>query len=69
MVTAERIGEPARLSYSVAESARALGVSISTIERAVREGSLPSFTLGRRRLIPADGLAAWVREQAEGGGA
>lgn len=61
------VEESARLTYSVHESASVLGVSISTIERAIREGTLPSFTFGRRRLIPADGLADWVRKQAEGG--
>jgi excisionase family DNA binding protein len=62
-------GPPARLAYSLPQTAEALGVSISTIERAVRAGDLPSFTLGRRRLIPADALAAWVRSRAAQGAA
>ena len=46
-----------RLAYSLRETALRLGVSLSTIEKAVRDGSLGSVKLGRRRLIPVEAVA------------
>jgi len=43
---------------TTSEAAAILGVSESTILRAVKQGLLPSFTLARRRLIPRDVLLA-----------
>lgn len=63
------IGEPMRLAYSIGETAQAVRVSVSTIERAIRDGEIASFKLGRRRLVSAEALAAWVRRKSEGGAA
>jgi excisionase family DNA binding protein len=51
-----------RLALSLAEAARALGVS----ERHVREilPDLPHVHLGRRVVIPVDALREWLRERA-----
>lgn len=48
------IGEPVTVSY--AEAARRLGVSLSTVRRAVAAGQLPCVSVGRRRLIPTAAL-------------
>jgi len=45
-----------RLSFGVAEAARALGVSAKTVSRLVAAGTLRSVRIGGRRLIPADEL-------------
>jgi excisionase family DNA binding protein len=51
-----------RLALSLAEAARALGVS----ERHVREilPDLPHVHLGRRVLIPVEALREWLRDRA-----
>jgi excisionase family DNA binding protein len=51
-----------RLALSLAEAARALGVS----ERHVREilSELPHVHLGRRVVIPLDSLREWLRDRA-----
>ena len=45
-----------RLAYSEREAALKLGVSLSTIEKAVRDRALGSVKLGRRRLIPVEAV-------------
>ena len=45
-----------RLAYSLRETARKLGVSLSTIEKAVRDGALGSVKLRHRRLIPVEAV-------------
>jgi excisionase family DNA binding protein len=52
-----------RLTYSVAEAARALGISRSYCYELVQEGVLPHLELGRRRLIPRTALERYVRER------
>jgi len=49
-----------KLTYSTREVAAMLGVSRPTVDRLVRDGTLPSVDLGatRRTLIPA-----WAVEQ------
>lgn len=51
-----------RLALSLAETARALGVS----ERHVREipPDLPHVHLGRRVVIPVEALREWLRDRA-----
>jgi len=45
-----------RLVYSLRETALRLGVSLSTIEKAVRDRALRSVKLGRRGLIPVEAV-------------
>ena len=50
-----RVGpDDERLVYSLRETALRLGVSLSTIEKAVRDRALRSVKLGRRRLIQGE---------------
>ena len=52
-----RVGpDDERLVYSLRETALRLGVSLSTIEKAVRDRALRSVKLGRRRLIPVEAV-------------
>ena len=48
-------------SYSVAEVAEALGLSRTTVDRRIADGSIPSLKLGHRRLIPADAFEDLLR--------
>ena len=49
-----------RLSYSIAEAALILGISRGFAYRLVAAGDLPTFRLGRRRLVARRDLEAFV---------
>lgn len=55
---------PERLAYSPAEAAEVLGVSRPTVYQLMHREDFPSFKVGARTLISADGLREWVRQQA-----
>lgn len=56
-----------KLAYSSAEAAEVLGLSRPTIYQLMRRTDFPSFKVGNRTLISAEGLRAWVQTQAERG--
>ena len=58
-----------RLSYSVSEAATAIGVSSRTIHDFCKDGTIKSFRMGQRRLIPADELRAFIEKRTRGGDA
>lgn len=45
---------------SVKGVARNTGLSRATIHRVIKRGELPSLKIGRRRLVRADALAAYL---------
>jgi len=49
-----------RLTYSVIETARLLGVSKQAVYRAAKEGRLPSVKLGDRVLVPRLALEQYL---------
>lgn len=49
------------LLVPIDEAARRMSVSVSTVERLVRSGELPSRTFGRARRIHVDDLEACAR--------
>lgn len=53
-----------RLAYSPQESAQTLGVSRQHIYKLIADGTLKTFTLGRRRLIARSELERLVRGEA-----
>ena len=54
-----------RLTYSVEEAARALGISINSAYDAIRQKAIPSIRIGRRILIPRAALNAVLTEAVE----
>lgn len=58
-----RIGRDAdsRTLHTLDETADILRCSLRTVHRLVAAGELRSLKLGRRRLVAADDLAAYVR--------
>lgn len=46
--------------FSIEEAAQRLGIGRSTLYRELTNGSLRSFKVGRRRLIPASAIHAYV---------
>jgi excisionase family DNA binding protein len=49
-----------RVALSVAEAAKALSLSDRTITSMIARGEIPVVRIGKRRLIPVDGLREWV---------
>lgn len=54
-----------KLAYSAAETAQVLGVSRPTVYTLLKREDFPSFKLGNRTLISAEGLREWVKAQAK----
>ena len=60
--------DPVRLAYSPSEAAAALGVSRATVYKLLEDGTIPSCSIGRRRLIRREALEQFLVD-LEGGGA
>lgn len=57
------------LAVSPTEAARLIGCGRTMIYQLIGEGgALPSFTLGRRRLIRLAAIEAWIMARESGGG-
>lgn len=56
-----------KFALSPTEAAQALDLSRPTIYQLMNReiDRLPNFKVGSRRLIPVDGLRAWVKRQAD----
>ena len=52
----ETIHEDDRLTVSVSEAVRLSGLSRATLYQLMSGGQVPYITVGRRRLVPVDGL-------------
>lgn len=57
-----------RIAVDVHTAAEMLGISRGALYPLVMAGEVPSFKIGRRRLVLVDGLRAWAATQGEGGG-
>ena len=56
-----------KLAFSAAETAQVLSVSRPTVYQLIKRDDFPSFKLGNRTLVSAEGLRAWVEAQARKG--
>ena len=56
-----------RLSYSILEVAKTLGVSSRTVHNIIKRGELSHFRVGQRVLIPADILRQFIAERTSRG--
>ncbi|WP_415927066.1 helix-turn-helix domain-containing protein [Mesorhizobium argentiipisi] len=54
---------PEKLAYSVPGAAEALSLSVDYVWKLVAMGELPSVKIGRRRLIEADKLRAFLKNR------
>lgn len=59
----EAINRP-KLTYSVPEAAKILGVSASKMYEVVKIDGFPTIKIGGRLLVSARGLERWIEEQA-----
>lgn len=58
-----------RLGYSVPEIAATLGISLPLAYQLVNRADFPAVRLGRRIIVPVDGLRRWMDEHSGGVGA
>lgn len=63
----EEIVRPQRLTLTVPEAAAVLGVSTTKMYQVTKIRGFPAIRLGRRTLVSAKGLEAWVESMAEKG--
>ena len=57
-----------RLTYSILEVAKAIGVSSRTVHKLYKSGELGHIRVGQRVLIPADKLRQFIEQRTSGGG-
>lgn len=57
--------EDDRLAVKPEDAARMVGLSRSKFFEALAKNDIPSFRYGRARLVPVDGLKAWIARQLE----
>lgn len=53
------------LAYSAAETAQVLRVSRPTVYQLMSKNDFPTFRIGNRVLVSADGLKSWISKQVE----
>lgn len=56
--------EPQPLAVDVRGAARMIGLSPRSIQALIKTGELPSFTVGRRRLLAVESLRRWIESRA-----
>lgn len=49
-----------KVGYSIEEAAQSLGVGRTTVYELMNSGDLESVKVGRRRIIPADAVGAFL---------
>lgn len=54
-----------KLTMSVAETAEALGISVTSCYNLVHRVDFPAIRVGGRWIIPVDSLKKWLTAQAE----
>ena len=59
--------EREKLTYSVPETARVLGISDFKAYQLVKTQGFPTIRIGKRLLVSVKGLESWVEEQAKKG--
>ena len=55
--------EKTKICLSVAETARALGLSRPKVYELINRSDFPAFRCGGRTLVSVEGLHEWVRQQ------
>lgn len=54
-----------KLAYNMQEAAEAVGVSRPTMAELIHQKGFPAIRVGRRWIIPVDGLRRWMDEQSQ----
>jgi excisionase family DNA binding protein len=65
-IPALAITPPAPVACSMREAAKLIGIGVTKLYSLVMDGSIASFCIGSRRLIPYESLLAFCRAQVAG---
>lgn len=65
LISDDKVVPPDKISLSVEEAGAVVGLSRSAIYEYIARGDLPAFKLGKRRLILASDLKAWINKKAK----
>lgn len=63
----ENIIKSEKLTLSIPEAAKRIGISDTSMRQLARTAGFPAFRVGNRLLVSVKGLEAWVEEQARNG--
>ena len=63
----EQIIKPEKLTLSIPEAAKRIGISDTAMRQLARTEGFPAFNVGTRLLISVKGLEVWVEDQARKG--
>ena len=58
-----------RRLYGYSELCQLTGLGLTTVKKLIADGKLASITVGRRRLVPAEALEAFIAERLNAGSA
>jgi excisionase family DNA binding protein len=50
-----------RLAIGISETCKAIGLSRSSVFELIRQGKIPVVRIGRRTLVPVEGLREFLR--------
>ena len=53
-----------RTTYTVKEMAKVLGISMPTAYNLVNSQGFPKIRIGRKIIVPVEGLKEWIRKEA-----
>lgn len=51
-----------KIGYSIEEAAQACGVGRTVMCALIKDGKVKSVKIGRRRIVPAESIQAYMRE-------
>jgi excisionase family DNA binding protein len=54
-----------RVAYGMAEAAEAIGIGVTSFSELVMSGHIPTFRIGRRRLVTKKDLIVFVDRMVE----
>jgi excisionase family DNA binding protein len=57
--------DPDRIAYTIAETARLLGISDTTVYQLIKSGELPSFKIGAARRVHGSAIEEFIRRNTE----
>jgi excisionase family DNA binding protein len=55
-----------KLTYSIPEVAKLLGISIPTAYGLANSKDFPILHIGKRKVVPAQGLQEWIQKNSTG---
>ncbi len=51
---------------NIKELSTVVGLGLGTINKYIKEGAIPSYKVGKRRLFDKDEIVEWIKNHKEG---